>query len=364
MKNSNSCCLTGVGILSMTIIGMALLLARCTYTSPINEAGREYRERIKTYENTEIQTMEDIYERLEVLDTHFSSPTFDKMQGGEKEEVQLSDVEILFGTPDNIIENVEMKFIDTVYQYYYDKQTVSFHKGLRGIDEYVIEDYHSILYTSESLDQLFIDAILNHQAILKHETDKIEQVNLERATKSIVIEEPTREIKQNGWRTWPYSPIQYFDDGSGDYAPDEYLLLQYKEENNEAILRVMERRYSETYLQFDSNEEAGRKQEAYFSYKDRLVAKEIDNIEEKITVGDLSNAFGDLSKLQYNFRTGILRIAWLSNHEATKEFSTEILLQNIETLDDINNFEVNNLDMSTIHLSNGRHSTYDFIGSR
>lgn len=364
MKSSNSCCLTVVGIFSLIAIGIMLLLARCTYTSPVNEAGREYQKNIKVYQNIDIETMDDVYNRLEVLDNHFSSPTFDKMQGGEREEVQLSDIETLFGSPDNIIENVEIKFIDTVYQYDYENQTINFHESFNGIDEYVIEDYHSIRYTSESLDQLLFNVILNHQTKTKQIDDEFESITLDTAPETILNKLPTRELKQNGWHTWSYSPIQYFDDGSGEYAPDEYLSLQYKEENGEFILRIMERRYKEAYLHLDNSEEAERKLETYFDFKERIDEKETNELDERITIRDLSNAFGDISKFQYTFRNGLLRIAWLSNHEINRAFFTDIPIQNISTVEDLNNLDVDNLDMSTIHLSDERHSTNKFIGSK
>lgn len=350
MKILNSCFITIVVILSIVALGIFLFFNLFTYKSPVNEAGREYKQQIEDYQKDDIKTIEDVYERLEVLDSHFDSPTFDKMQGGEMVQITHSDIEILFGQPDRIFEKVEMAFAHTVYQYDYKEMTISFHEEFRGISEYVIENYHATFYTSEDLDQLFFDTISKQQ------------------TEGVFDESPTREIKENGWSTRSYSPlsIQYFDDGRGEYAPEEYLLLRFRKEKEDMLPYTLQRRYKETYEQLDSSEEAKQKTEAYDVFKKIIDENEMNDTAEKIIVGDLSNAFGEIARMDYDFHNNVLQIVWLSNDEFEKEFITTMSTQNISTSnkEDLNNLEVNNLEFKRIHSTDRPYRTDDFIGSK
>lgn len=110
------------------VLGGILFFVWLSYTSPVNEAGREYAKNVRSYKNVEIETMDDVFERLEVLDSHFHSTTFPKVQGGEKREVTLSDIKTLFGEPNQTIEDVDMNEADTVYQYHYGDITLNFHE--------------------------------------------------------------------------------------------------------------------------------------------------------------------------------------------------------------------------------------------
>ena len=77
-------CLTILGIFVILLI---IFFTWNSYTSPVNEAGRDYRKIMKSYEGTKIQSMDDVFERMDVLETHYNSPVFSKMQGGDKVEV-------------------------------------------------------------------------------------------------------------------------------------------------------------------------------------------------------------------------------------------------------------------------------------
>lgn len=198
MKRLESCFFTVAAVLLIIVLSIFLFFKRFEYTSPVNEAGREYHKNIETYQNKDIETIEDVYERLEVLNSHFDSPTFDKMQGGELVEITPSDIEILFGKPDRIHENIEMSFAHTVYQYDYENLTINFHEDYRGISEYVIEDYHATFYTTEDLDRLFFGAIKNQQKEFDQINDELEPITLEKATEGIMDGSPTREIMDNG----------------------------------------------------------------------------------------------------------------------------------------------------------------------
>src|SRR5699024_12367845 len=85
LKNCLVLALAIVGILSL---GTILFFTLVSYTSPVNEAGREYKERIKSYQYDEIEKIDDVFERDEVLNAPFSSPSFNQMQGGRQTEVQ------------------------------------------------------------------------------------------------------------------------------------------------------------------------------------------------------------------------------------------------------------------------------------
>lgn len=350
MKILNSCFITIVVILSIIALGIFLFFNLFTYTSPVNEAGREYRQQIEAYKTDDAETIEDVYERLAVLDSHFDSPTFDKMQGGEMVQITPSDIETLFGPPDRIFEKVEMTFAHTVYQYDYEDMTISFHEEFRGISEYVMESYHATFYTSEDLDQLFFDAISKQQ------------------TARIMDGSPTREIKKNGWSTrsdFPL-PIQYFDDGRGEYAPEEYLLLRLRKEKEDMLPYTLQRRYKETYDQLDNSEEAKQKAEAYEIFKEIIDENEGYDTTERITVGDLSNAFGEIARLDYDFQNNLLQIIWLSNDDFKKEFITTMPTENISlsNKEDVNNFVINNLEFKRIHSTDIPYRTDEFIGSK
>lgn len=224
-----------VGILGL---GAALLLFWFKYTSPINEAGREYRQNVRAYRNVEIETMDDVYERLDVLDAHFNSTTFDKVQNEEKTEITRSDIETLFGKPHEVVNDVDMYYATTVYQYFYDDITLNFHEDFSTIDEYVVEDFNGTFYDAAALDQLFVDA-LNHPAEITENTT-------------------TRIIRQSGWNTWSFNRQVYFDDGNSDYSPKEYLSLQFKEDDADE-LHLMERRYNDAYAEIDTSSEMEKK---------------------------------------------------------------------------------------------------------
>lgn len=350
MKILNSCFITIVVILSIVALGFFLFFNLFTYKSPVNEAGREYRQQIETYKTDDIETIEDVYERLTVLDSHFNSPTFDKMQGGEMVQITHSDIEILFGQPDRILEKVEMTFAHTVYQYDYKEMTISFHEEFRGISEYVIENYHATFYTSEDLDQLFFDTISKQQ------------------TEGVFDESPTREIKKNGWSAGSYSPfpVHYYDNGLGEYAPEEYLLLRFRKEEEDMLPYTLQRRYKDTYDQLDSSEEAKQKTEAYEIFKEIIDENEGYDTTERITVGDLSNAFGEIARMDYDFQNNLLQIIWLSNDDFKKEFITTMLTENrnISNKEDVNNFVINNLEFKRIHSTDIPYRTDEFIGSK
>lgn len=313
--------------------------------------------------------MDDVFERLEVLDSHFHSPIFSKMQGGEKTEVTLSDMETLFGKPNQVVEEIEMNHAEVVHQYYYEDLTLNFHQHFSNIDEYVIENFTGVLYDSQILDQLFIDTITIDQSLANKEAEKFEFYLADDASPSIVNETPTRKIRQSGWHTWPFNQQYYFDDGQGEYAPEEYLSLQFKEDTDGATeLHLMERRYRAAYSKKDTEEEVGEKKEALFTFIEFFEEKEKNHLAEKRFVKDFLQAFGDVARIIYNFREGELRISWIIKEDKGMKEMTAIVpvsdSNKMTNREDLANLEVLDFDPHILSRSNRTVNKDEFIGSK
>lgn len=356
--------LTVVGIL---VLGVILFFAWFKYTSPVNEAGREYRRNIKSYQNVEIETMDDVFERLEMLDGHFNSSTFNKVQGGEKREVTFSDIETLFGQPDQMVEDVDMNNIDTVYQYYYDDMTLNIHQYFRNIDEYIIEDFEGTFYDAQSLDQLFIDTVINHQSQYTKKNDEFEPIKEENVSQLMNSKTPTRKIRHSGWHDWVLNLQYYFDDGNVDYSPKEFLSFLFEDEiDEEAKLRIMERRYNEDYLEKDTQEEVEKKKEALFKFTEIFEEKEANNSDEKITIEDFSNEFGDIIRMLYDFREGTITVSWLiiedDKSEEIKATVPIVDINSISDIKDLTDLEIIDFDSQFLYRSDRTLDIYEFIG--
>ena len=130
-----------LGIIGILILLVILFFFWLSYTSPVNEAGRDFKRNVRSYRNEEIETMDGVYERLEVLDNHFHSATFDKVQGREKTKVNISHIITLFGEPHEVLKDVDLPNIETVYRYNYEAITLNFHERFGSITEFVIEDF-------------------------------------------------------------------------------------------------------------------------------------------------------------------------------------------------------------------------------
>ena len=141
-----------MGIVGILILLVALFFFWLSYSSPVNEAGRDFNRTVRSYRNEEIETMDGVYERLEVLDNHFHSATFDKVQGREKTKVNISHIITLFGEPHEVLKDVDLPNIETVYRYNYEAITLNFHERFRSITEFVIHDFNEKFYEEELLD--------------------------------------------------------------------------------------------------------------------------------------------------------------------------------------------------------------------
>ncbi len=69
--------LKGFFILVLVVIAVLVLIITLffgwnSYTSPVREAGREYNRTVRSYRNDEIESMNDVYERLAFLEKHYN----------------------------------------------------------------------------------------------------------------------------------------------------------------------------------------------------------------------------------------------------------------------------------------------------
>lgn len=298
-----------LGIIGILILLVALFFFWLSYSSPVNEAGRDFNRTVRSYRNEEIETMDGVYERLEVLDNHFHSATFDKVQGGEKTEVNISHIKTLFGEPHEVLKDVALPNIETVYRYNYEAITLNFHERFRSITEFVIHDFNEKIYEEEFLDQLFIEAINNHQALIPDETQTSGFINEEEASRFILEKPPTRKVRQNGWYRWAYSRKNYYDNGAGEEILSEYLTLEFEEEEA-TELRIMERRYPIVSLKAPTAEESTRMKDEIDRFRVVFEQEETEDGDQKLKIADLSEEFGEVASLYYDFRQKEVGIYW------------------------------------------------------
>lgn len=358
-----------LSILGIFVVLLIIFFTWNSYTSPVNEAGRDYKKVIKSYEGTEIQSMDDVFERMDVLEKHYNSPVFSKMQGGDKVEVTPEDMETLFGVPDNVITGVDVPFMDTVNQYYYDDFILNFHQDGDSIEAFVREDYSGVLYEEPELTELYFDFINRHLSEGIPNSEKGEMLLIDEMWTLIGDNIPTREVYESGWDTGFQNQRFYFDDGQGKNAPAEYLNLELQAEGDTTELQFMERRFNEPFLTLDTKEEAKAKQEAYLKYKEFVRAKNYEESSAPIYFRELAEDFGDIAKLHYRFRNSEVWVSWLilpEDGEAT-EIRGEVRLTEEtipENITDIMNLEiraVNKFDVNNPNVEDFR-VTADFIG--
>lgn len=354
-------------IVGLVVVGIASFFTWLSYTSPVNEAGREFKKSVSAYRNEKIENMDDVYERLEVLDSHFNSPTFNKVHGGEKREVTLSNIQTLFGEPDQTIEEVDMDFIYTVYKYNYDNLTLNIHQGSSTIDEFVLEDFTNTLYTSEELDQIFMNTIMNHQTSFTNTEEELVPITEEMLAELTLGQIPTRIVQLSGWHSLTYNRQHYFDDGRGEYAPTEYVLMLFKEEENIKITDYMERRYNEIYTQKHTPAEVEQKQAALDHFTEIIEANESADGSHSFYVEDFVNEFGNISRMFYDFQNGLLNISWLINGQYLEEITVRVQITNdneMSTIKDLMKLEIISFDSRRVYNYDLSLNTNNFIGSK
>lgn len=307
-------------------LGIFLYSLWTNYTSPISEAGRAFRDSVRTYRNDNIETTDDIYERLDVLDDYYQSPVFDNVQEESKGKVTLSDIKILLGDPHEVIEKDDLDDVDTQYNYTFDNITINFNEYSKSIDEYVVEHFSETVYEPDSLDDLFINTVTTHHTQKTNES------------KFKMNETPTRKIRQSGWRTRFLNQEDYFDDGQQETPTSEYLVLQYYEEDEKKLYYV-ERQYDASFPENDTQEEHEKMREMIDSIQDLFDQIDLETSDERVIVEDFSNRLGEIVRILYDSRLSSLNVTWLvDDGELINEITAKV-----HVTDDIIFSELNDL---------------------
>ena len=311
IKSFKGCFIGVVAVIGFLIVAVVFFFAMNNYSSPVREAGRNYRSEIKSFENEPIDSMDDVYERMEFLRNHYHSPTHSKMQGGTKTKVTLDDINTLFGEADKMIEDVTIEYTDNVYQYKYGEETLNIHERWDEVEEYVFENFSGEIYNSQELDDLFFKTVKVHQTNYKIEVDKYKSMPEKQISELISNQEPTREVRQAGWYQWSKDHAKYFDDGKATYSPEEYFLMVIDGNDDEMKeLDWVERRYREAFKEI-SPEELAEKRSILNNWSILFEDIEEGESDDIVRVQDLSNDFGELTQLTYNPDDGALNVSWV-----------------------------------------------------
>ena len=354
-KTAKGCLIGVVSVIGFIFAAIVFLFSYNSYTSPVRKAGRDYRSEVKAYRNKDIESIEDVYERMDLLRKHFNSPTHSKMQGGEKTEITIQDIETMFGEADEVIEDVNIDYTENVYQYKYEEKTLNIHERWREVEEYVFEDYSGERYHPQTLDVLFFKAVKVHQTDYKNDEAEFESFPETDISEFITDKDPTREISQSGWFVWPMENEKYFDDGNAKYSPEEFLMLEIRKNDQETNeLTWMKRRYRDSFVK-TTEEETDKRRSKLNEWSMRFKQIEDENLDEIVTVEDLSNDFGEMTQLTYNFRDGVFTVHWIIFNENTMDLQVNgdiaVSADNIPTtIEEMNQLEV--IEISSDQLSN------------
>lgn len=360
---------TLLAIVIIIILAIIILFAVNSYTSPVREAGRDFKRTVRSYRNDEVEDMEDVYERIAALQKHYNSTTHSKMQGGEKLKVTPQHIKTMFGEPDAMHNDVDRGHGKTnIYQYQYGAETLNLHEDWEGVKEFILEDYSGEFYTPEELDNLFFEAIEFHQTNYEKVEDEFKLLPEAEISSFTGSEEPTRKIWQGGWHTWPFDHERYYDDGKGDMSPEEFLMLRVVEDDEEnKSLDWLYRRYGDAYDEINTPEEVEEKRGIWNDW--RLYFKEIEDedLNSNVTVQDLTDDYGDITRLTYDFRTGTLEVNWLvlEQDESALEINANILMlvDNVPTKkEDLFGLEVKSVGADTLYKNASILTTDDFMG--
>lgn len=357
-------------LIGLLILGVVIFFFMNSYTSPVREAGREFKQKVRSYRNDEVENMEDVYERMDVLQDHYNSQTHSKMQGGEKTQVMSSHIETMFGEPDAVHEDVEKGYgAISIYQYKYGAETLNFHEDWSGgIEEFIFEDYSDELYEAEEMDDLFFNAIQVHQANYEKVDDEYEPFPENDISSFTTEKKPTRKISQGGWFTWPRDYELYFDDGAAELSPEEFLLLQISMDDEEnSRLEVTYRRYRGSFVEATDPDEIEEKIGLWNDLNRQINKIEKEELDEVITVQDIADDFGEITHLTYNFRTGVLEVNWMVLEPDEMPFKVSGLIPITEdipptTKADIYDLQVQSVQSDHLFTDASIVRTDDFIG--
>lgn len=319
-------------IVAILGLGMSIFSFWTNYTSPVREAGRIFRNTAKEYPHYAIETTDDIYERLDVIDAYYHDPIFDDRQpNADIGEVTKADVKILFGEPHEIIDREDLKNVDTQYHYTWDDITIYFNEYEHSIDEYIIEHATETVYKPDILDTLFLDTVRNYQT--QEQEDNDFQIN----------ETPSRKIRQSGWHDWLLNRQDYFQENPEKEPSSEHLVLQYYEEK-EKNLYYLERQYDAASLKNKTREEFEKIRESINSIQDLFDQNSLETSDERVIVDDFSKHFGEINRIVYDFQRSTLDITWLvDDGELINEITAKVLITDDITLSSLNDLQ--NLDV-------------------
>lgn len=310
-------CLMGCGLVVLILaLGVVGLVMWYQYSSPVLEAGREFNNYVNQYHGEPVNTRAELEERLNILNDHYDSPTFDKMRGGERTDVRLSDIEKLFGAADITYTDEPLDSIRVVHQYHVEDLTLNIHEGYGQISEFITEEYSGTLYDQEALDQLFLQAVHQYDILYERSLDNGRQmIPIEDGPAQFVDSEPTRSIYHNTWNrdsTYTY----YYDDGLAEFSPEEYLAFTYEDTiNGEMHITSFERRYRDGFEFDESDAIYEEKLDKAYELREYLEVEDNPDLEEEpeqvtIPLGELVEEFGDYAVIWHGPHNNELRFLW------------------------------------------------------
>lgn len=310
-------CLIGCGVFVLVLIlGVFILFQWFLYSSPVEEAGRVFRARVEEYKGQPITTRAEFEERLNIVDDHFDSPTFDKMRGGTKRPVKVSDIEKLFGPADVTHTNNPLHYVNKVHQYHIQGVTLNFHEGYGEIREFVVEDYTGTLYDEEALDQLFLETVQLFNGYY-NEARAIEdsRMEIEEGDPYFIDAEPTRIVYHNTWN-YDATITHYYDDGLAEFSPEEYLSFNYESYLTDQIyLNNISRRRREG---FELDESIAFYEDKLDSVRDfsGYLEEEVEPSRQEevaqrtVPLGEIVEELGDYAQVNYHAYRNELMFYW------------------------------------------------------
>ncbi len=129
----------------------------------------------------------------------------------------------------------------------------------------------------------------------------------------------------------------------------------------------MERCFDTTFLGTDSKADLEKKQEALYTFSEDFANEEMTDEAAKITVGDLSEAFGEMARIHYDFIEGDLYISWLiKGSEYPRKIMATVPVREAESLfeiSDLSELEVVDIRDDVLDYTDRIFKTDAFIGS-
>ena len=366
-KRLKGCLLGCAGFIALVVLGVYGFISWFKYTSPVLEAGREYTQQVKRYQGEVVTSKAELNKRLEILDEHFESPTFDKMQGGKKTEVLLEDIQKMFGEPDQVITNEPIDGVETVYQYHIEDMVLNFHESVLAIEEFVTEEFTQALYDEQQLNDLFLEAVNQYTALYGvTTTNDRPMVSVEIVEEHYTDLTPTRVVKQAGW-FGTHSPVYYYDDGLAEFSPEEYVAIKFSRTSGGQTYLSSVERQKRAGFDFSSNNSAySNKVNSLQVFSERLKLGEeaeenADGTEKpSILLGELTEDLGDYAKISHEIFSNSISVYW---YFPDGDMIRQVIAKGKVTgpITDLSEVEITRID--TNRVSERNLLTEDFISS-